>query len=152
MESIEQNKALMKLLQAFRMPVHINVLLGSTQSEIRLSGSQPGNGLHFSSLFPAWWKSLGTQGCSAGRAAGCQGNEGAWFYFYVTLGWGKERKDNSCFMIRIKSLDAQTFSSSFSLPATSNSNSSWGLLLNCHSPTSKGGRRIWGLNSSSKRK
>lgn len=89
-ESIEQNKALMKLLQAFQMPVHISVPLGSTESEIRLGGSQPGNGLRFSSFFffPAPWKSLGTQGCSARRAAGCQENEGAWVYFYVTLGRG----------------------------------------------------------------
>lgn len=33
------------------MPVHISVPLGSTESEIRLGGSQPGNGLRFSSFF-----------------------------------------------------------------------------------------------------
>lgn len=71
-ESAEQNKALMKLLQAFQMPVHINVLLGSAQSAMRLGGSQPGNRLSFSSPFPAQCKSLRTQGCSAGCAAGCQ--------------------------------------------------------------------------------
>lgn len=79
----------MKLLQAFQMPVHIDVLLGSTQGEMRLGGSQPGNGLRSSALLPAQWKSLGTQGCSAGRAAGCQGNERACFYVYVTLGKGR---------------------------------------------------------------
>lgn len=96
-ESTEQNKALMKLLQAFQMPVHINVLLGSTQSEIRRSGSQPGNGLSFSSPFPAQWKSLRTQGCSAGCAAGCQEEGGSLGLFLCNF--GKERQDKLCFVL-----------------------------------------------------
>lgn len=107
----EQNTALLKLLQALQMPVHISVLLGSTQGETRLVGACQGTSSASPPLSQPTGKSLRTQGCPAGCAAGCQKKEeGAWVYFYVT--WGKERQDRLCFVLCFRSLDAQSFSSS----------------------------------------
>lgn len=105
MESTEQNKALMKLLQAFQMPVHISVLLGSTQSEIRLSGSQPGNGLCYSS-FPSLVEESQDTGLPRRMCSWLPREWGSLVSFLCNFLGKRERKDKPCFMLCIESVNA----------------------------------------------